>query len=330
MPPRKKQVRNFKPKPKQPKQPKKAVGMVRPQNLWNGEVVRSLSLFPQKIKRTLNYVEDFTFTPNAGTSGWVFSANSLYDPDVTSTGHQPMGFDQIMVFYQYYCVVKSSIKVILRQNVAGDGNYTIGAALKVATSSSLGSSWYQEIESGNVEYSYLNAPPTAGSGASGATGQFEATADIGRYLNIPKPLDYADLKGTASSSPAKQVYYQVLGYSPDTITGDAVIGNAYIQFEAVFTSPILPSLSSVEFQQRMHEVNAAYEKRRVLGQMRASKPTSRAVSFESKDPWADPPVCMHAPLGVPNLPGNQPGDSGFHLICTCGCTGVCKEKQESK
>ncbi len=241
-----------------------AVNLVRPQNLWNGEVVPALSLFPQKIRARLNYVEDFTFTPNAATSGWVFSANSLYDPDVTSTGHQPMGFDQIMLFYQYYTVIRSRIKVILRQNVAGDGNYTIGAGLKVTTSSSLGSSWYQEIESGNVEYSYLNAPPVNGSGAAGATGQFEAECEVGRYLDIPAPLDYADLKGTASSSPTKQVYFQVLGYSPDTVTGDAVIGNAYIQYEAEFTSPILPGLSSQEYAIRVAQLAEQFGRRREI------------------------------------------------------------------
>jgi len=256
------------------------VSLVRPQNLWNGEVVPILSLFPQKIRRKLNYNCDFAFTPNSATSGFVFSANSLYDPEVSSTGHQPMGFDQIMIFYQYYTVIRSTIKVILRQYVAGDGNYMMGAGLKVTTSSSFGSSWTQEVESGNMEYTYLNAPPVNGSGAAGAVGQLQASCSIGKYLDIPKPLDYADLKGTSSSSPVKQVYFQVLGYSPDTVTGDAVEGNAFIQYDAEFTSPILPTLSSAEFLQRTQAISAEFATRQAF--VARSRVNERKISSLKK------------------------------------------------
>lgn len=56
----------------------------------------------------LQYVQDISLnpTPNAlgpgGTNVWQFSANSLYDPDVTGVGHQPMFFDNFMqVFWRY-------------------------------------------------------------------------------------------------------------------------------------------------------------------------------------------------------------------------------------
>lgn len=42
----------------------------------------------------------------------IFSMNSLFDPDVTGIGSQPMGFDQWKNFYTHYQVLGSSIKVI--------------------------------------------------------------------------------------------------------------------------------------------------------------------------------------------------------------------------
>ena len=34
----------------------------------------------------------------------IFSLSSLFDPDVTGTGHQPVGYDQIMALYEEYIV----------------------------------------------------------------------------------------------------------------------------------------------------------------------------------------------------------------------------------
>lgn len=37
--------------------------------------------------------------------------NSLYDPDYTGSGHQPMGFDQVMALYSDFWVTASSITI---------------------------------------------------------------------------------------------------------------------------------------------------------------------------------------------------------------------------
>lgn len=41
---------------------------------------------------------------------YTFAGNSLYDPDITGTGHQPMGFDQWQGFYNKYTVYGSKIR----------------------------------------------------------------------------------------------------------------------------------------------------------------------------------------------------------------------------
>lgn len=42
---------------------------------------------------------------------WQFSANCLYDPDVTGIGHQPMYYDNLMEVFKKYRVRKAYIKV---------------------------------------------------------------------------------------------------------------------------------------------------------------------------------------------------------------------------
>jgi hypothetical protein len=69
--------------------------------------------YPAQIRRKLPYVANFTVVGSAtvgviGTA-YTLSLNSLYDPDVSGTGHQPYGFDQ-------YC---SSTGPYLRYKVVG-------------------------------------------------------------------------------------------------------------------------------------------------------------------------------------------------------------------
>lgn len=41
----------------------------------------------------------------------VYRGNSIYDPDFTGTGHQPLGHDQYSSFYHKYCVVGAYVTV---------------------------------------------------------------------------------------------------------------------------------------------------------------------------------------------------------------------------
>lgn len=70
-----------------------------------------------KVK--LKYTEVITLTTNASTIPTynLFSANSLYDPNYTGAGHQPLGFDEWMGtsattgFYNQYIVFGMSYRV---------------------------------------------------------------------------------------------------------------------------------------------------------------------------------------------------------------------------
>jgi len=72
-----------------------------------------LSGFPQSKLVKLRYVDNqVTLDPGAGLiTSSVYSANSIYDPDITFTGHQPMGYDQWSKIYRRYTVLSSKITV---------------------------------------------------------------------------------------------------------------------------------------------------------------------------------------------------------------------------
>jgi len=66
---------------------------------------------PQSLITTLRYTDYFSINPGVGFAGsYAFVANGLFDPNFTGTGHQPMGFDQLMTFYNHYEVIGAKMR----------------------------------------------------------------------------------------------------------------------------------------------------------------------------------------------------------------------------
>lgn len=73
---------------------------------------RNLTPFPNYRVTRHKYVETITMpSPSAGTMQYyTFSANGIYDPNITGTGHQPMWRDEMAAQYASYTVLDSSIQ----------------------------------------------------------------------------------------------------------------------------------------------------------------------------------------------------------------------------
>ncbi len=69
----------------------------------------------------LRYVESITLNPGVAAIAFhYFRANSLFDPDFTGVGHQPMNYDQISIGYQHYTVFQAKIRMsYIKQSVSG-------------------------------------------------------------------------------------------------------------------------------------------------------------------------------------------------------------------
>jgi hypothetical protein len=68
--------------------------------------------FPAQKHVSMAYVSRHRLTTSTGSvSVQQFRLNSLFDPDFTSGGHQPMGFDQWAAFYNHYVVMKCSYEI---------------------------------------------------------------------------------------------------------------------------------------------------------------------------------------------------------------------------
>jgi hypothetical protein len=68
--------------------------------------------FPAQKRVSMAYVSRLRLQTAAGSvNTYQFRLNSLYDPDFTGTGHQPMGYDQWELFYNHYVVTKCAYEI---------------------------------------------------------------------------------------------------------------------------------------------------------------------------------------------------------------------------
>ncbi len=82
--------------------------------LLSGQIV------PDKMIVPLKFCESRTLT-SSGNGAYTYSQNSAYDPNVTGTGQQPMGFNSLMALYWRYRVIASKIKFTAAALGAVDG-----------------------------------------------------------------------------------------------------------------------------------------------------------------------------------------------------------------
>lgn len=78
--------------------------------------------FPRSRICKLRYVDQIDMNPAVGTpANYVFSANGLYDPNISGVGRQPYGFDQLMNLYNHYTVLGAKITVTIANSQDASG-----------------------------------------------------------------------------------------------------------------------------------------------------------------------------------------------------------------
>ena len=194
------------------------------------------SPFPYSHTCVVRYQQEFSINPAVGVSGdYVFSANGLYDPNITGVGHQPYGFDQLMVLFDHYTVTASRLRLRLSSNNAIPFWMT---CLLSDTNVSLAGNTSEiilEIPSASSELIGYN---TSSVGKGDKTVAFDAS----KFFYIKNFVGKTNYRGDAGSNPVEQAYFHCI-LSPNA-TGDDVANQvcwATIEYEVTFTEPrILP------------------------------------------------------------------------------------------
>lgn len=89
---------------------------------------RTPSGVSDRMLMKMRYTTFFNITNVISDNGYhIFRGNSIYDPDLTFVGHQPLGHDQWAAFYDKYRVhaSKINIQVLSRSNTTDNSNVIV-------------------------------------------------------------------------------------------------------------------------------------------------------------------------------------------------------------
>ncbi len=241
------------------------------------DALHRIPLFNQSSRRViLPYFE--SGVTRSGTAGaitnYFFSANGCFDPNVTGTGHQPMGFDEMMKYYEQYTVMKSTCCI----DFVGNGTNACNVGLSLApdtTAAVLG----DNVENGQIVWS-----PIEGS-AIGNWSRFkrlELSCDCGIYFGRKtdrEMLNDTSLQGTSAANPSEQVYFDLQTWGFGGLTDNtSVYAQIYIEYDVVFWEPRKVG-AELESSAEIH--------RRFLRTKRIEEEEKRSVYLRSLD---DPPT----------------------------------------
>lgn len=206
---------------------------------WADALLRP-PIFPSSVRYNSMFYYESGLSETAPTSGnvinYFFSANGLFDPNITGTGHQPEAFDQLMLVYEQYTVVRSSIEV----------TFNLGATLSVRSGVSLfpdtttvtaPGAW---VENGLCKTVAMQA---AASGLQNIRLQtIRMDCDVKKYFGRPSDqslVNDVNLSGTTAANPTEQVYFSVGSWqiNPDGSNTTAVGFDVLLSYDVIFWEP---------------------------------------------------------------------------------------------
>lgn len=191
-----------------------------------------------KLKAKMIYHEEFNLDPGVAgiPANYIFGANTLYDPRTASGGHQPRGFDQLMLLYDHFVVIASKITLTVTNSDTDDSQMVV--VMLRDSSTPLVS------PSDIMEYRYIKQAALSTEGGGRSTKTITLKCNPNKFLGRSSPLSDPDLKGSSSSNPAEMCFFHVYGFpTPSGIDTGSIYCQARIEYTAIFIEPKQPSSS---------------------------------------------------------------------------------------
>jgi hypothetical protein len=217
-------------KKKQQRRPRQRAGQIRT------VVLRDIA--PDSIKVPLNYTMDIDLA-GAVMLDHVINLNSLYDPDATGVGNQPLGFDQWSAFYSRYRVDEVAVQVDWINNSVN----SVTDILAVASNSLTAISTAATYEAG------CQSPFSKTGILAIATGnniaQFKTRYQLHRITGVSKQKYESDdaYSGTSGSSPTEDIALHLCAKDFGFATNVATKVRVKLTFQSTFFDRVQLTIS---------------------------------------------------------------------------------------
>lgn len=203
-----------------PKRPRRKARRVVGSRLTNTRQIG----FPKFMTLRMRYVESLTSNSVLGAlTTTPFGMNCLYDPFLGVGGHQPMGFDQAMIYYQYATVMSSKVTVTAA-STDSQVNVPIKFGLFITADSSFNYTNWGEIQESGAQVRTIiplsNRPPRASAYFSGM-----------KKLVGQTPYELAETTNSVASNPPRIAYCHLWVQTQDVATtSDLILFNLQIDY----------------------------------------------------------------------------------------------------
>ncbi len=188
--------------------------------------------FPSETQVRLRYVEKVSPASGAGAlSDYVFSLNNVYDPNVTGTGHQPLGFDQWATFYANYVVTKATVKITPFVNTASTA--AVWGMLATEKSTLSGTTFSAMIEQGISSYQLIINLGTV----SPIKRSPPLTVNMRSFFNVDNVRDNPNIGALTTASPSEQCYLHIWHQDLGLAAAITVSYIVEIDYDVIFSQP---------------------------------------------------------------------------------------------
>ena len=171
---------------------------------------------------------------------YQYRGNSLFDPDYSGTGTQPLMFDQIKTIYGRYRIIASSIKVTFT-NIGGNNVNARAFIVPTYNTTSPGSSANGVCQQKHSKERFIGS---ANGGHGIATLKHYMTTSRVNGLQKRAIMSENGYAAEPSTNPVNSWFWNVMAFSTD---GSASLANIYVdvkmKFYTVWSNPAILGLS---------------------------------------------------------------------------------------
>ncbi len=186
----------------------------------------------QLVTLKYNQILNLDSVVNPGVAVNVFRCGGMFDPDVTGTGHQPRGFDELMTLFEHYTVLESTIYLKFPSSVS-----TVIVGCTIQSSATLLTTLVNYNESRVNKYITM----TPGGGSQNI---IRLKYSPRGFLGVTNPLSNNFVKGSVATNPSEDAFFHVYtGHMIDGADPGDVPIDVMIYYKAMLTEPFTPNIS---------------------------------------------------------------------------------------